>query len=340
MPRPPRTLRPNGIYHIYTRGVIKTPVFLDDQDRHRFLRYLEKCVDRYGIEVRCYCLMTNHIHLLIQTPTPNLSEAMHYLFGAYASYFNGRHERSGHVFESRYFSPIVEPGWVEAELSRYIHLNPVVAGMVTHPGLYAWSSYRYFVQEGDRPGWLNPGHILGCGGGTPSSAKLYEEFVEGHANDSAEDAEKFERRVAIGTEAFRRRFEEPDLEPRSAGEQADRTWSRLGIEDDPGTVLLRISKQLGVSPDALRSRAHRDRRERVAAAHLLRILTGWPQKKIGLLLGDRSERTVARLLDEARVLLSENAEFRRWIASCLSKLSASSPNPLWGICLGQDKCQT
>ncbi|MBL0701122.1 MAG: transposase [Desulfosarcina sp.] len=135
--------------------------------------------ERYGALVHVFCLMTNHYHILMETPSGNLSQIMQHINGAYTTYFNARHQRSGHLFQGRYKAILVDIDGYAKELSRYIHLNPVRAGMVDIPEQYPWSSYQYYIGMETSPGWLAINFILGCFGKNDSdSQKGYRIFVE------------------------------------------------------------------------------------------------------------------------------------------------------------------
>jgi REP-associated tyrosine transposase len=127
--RPLRIQYPGAFYHITSRGNERKAIFGTDQDRKRFLSYLQSAHERYGAILHVYCLMSNHYHLLLETPRGNLSEILHHLNGAYTTYFNLKMHRSGHLFQGRYRAILVEKDAYCQELSRYIHLNPLRAGI-------------------------------------------------------------------------------------------------------------------------------------------------------------------------------------------------------------------
>ena len=129
MARPLRIEYPGAFYHITARGNEKKPIFLTDEDRKKFLSLLESAVERYKAMVHCYVLVDNHYHLLLETPQANLSAVVHYINGSYTSYFNNKHDRCGHLFQGRYKAILVDKDTYAVELSRYIHLNPVRAGL-------------------------------------------------------------------------------------------------------------------------------------------------------------------------------------------------------------------
>ena len=128
-----------------TRGVRKLPLFHDDRDRERFLKLLEITRQRYGWELHGYVLMTNHFHLLLSTPEPNISAGMQYLNGRYCAWFNWRHGYEGHVVERRFFSVLIESERHLFATAQYIVLNPVRAGLCRFARDWKWSSYRATV---------------------------------------------------------------------------------------------------------------------------------------------------------------------------------------------------
>ena len=123
--------------------------------------------------------MSNHYHLLLETPAGNLAEIMRHLNGAYTTYFNVKRKRSGHLLQGRYKAILVEADEYATELSRYIHLNPVNAGMVVRPEEYQWSSYRSYIGDAASPAWLKTDFILGYfSQKTVVAGKKYRLFVE------------------------------------------------------------------------------------------------------------------------------------------------------------------
>jgi putative transposase len=177
MARPLRIEFSGAFYHVTARGNEKKEIFRSRTDRERFLSYLESATQRYGVVIHTYCLMTNHYHLLIETPRGKLSDIMRYVNGAYTTYFNVKRKRSGHLFQGRYKSIVVDADEYALELSRYIHLNPVRAGMVAKPEDHQWSSYRMYAGISVAPVWLNTGFIL-SGFGEKLREKKYRMFVE------------------------------------------------------------------------------------------------------------------------------------------------------------------
>ncbi len=142
MSRPLRIEFAGALYHVTLRGNGRKPIFRNDQDRLSFLEVLHKVNQRCHWFCHAYCLMTNHYHLIIETPEGNLSRGMRQLNGVYTMYFNRRHRTVGHVFQGRYKAILVEKESYLLEVCRYVVLNPVRAGLVERPEGWSWSSYR------------------------------------------------------------------------------------------------------------------------------------------------------------------------------------------------------
>jgi REP element-mobilizing transposase RayT len=178
---------PGAYYHVTARGNERKEVFKSEKDREKFLSYLESAVVRYGAAIHAYCLMSNHYHLLLETPCGNLSQVMQHINGAYTNYFNAKRKRSGHLFQGRYKAILVEADAYAMELSRYIHLNPVRVGINAVPEDYRWSSYRDYVGLRQVPSWLTTAFILGLFGAANEAAqKKYRQFVEDVAGKELE----------------------------------------------------------------------------------------------------------------------------------------------------------
>ncbi|HEV2813148.1 MAG TPA: transposase [Solirubrobacteraceae bacterium] len=170
MPRKPRELVAGGVYHVYARGNNRQSIFLDDLDRRAYLRHIEHVVLKRAWLCLAYCLMPNHVHLLVETPQPDLAVGMHWLHGAYARRFNRRHRRVGHLFQGRYGAVRIEDDaqlWMTAA---YIARNPVAAGHCREPEDWEWSSHAA-TANADAPPWLAANRLLeylqGAAGGDP-----------------------------------------------------------------------------------------------------------------------------------------------------------------------------
>lgn len=178
MARPLRIEFEGAVYHVTSRGNARSDIYLSDDDREMFLEVLAHVVDRFGWVCHAYCLMSNHYHLMIETPQANLSRGMRQLNGMYTQRFNREHGRSGHVFQGRFKSIVVDKEAYLLELSRYIVRNPVAAGMVKDVGEWPWSSYRETAGESKQPVFLHTDWLLSQFGRTKARARAaYKDFV-------------------------------------------------------------------------------------------------------------------------------------------------------------------
>ena len=178
MARPLRIELPGGTFHITSRGNEQRPIYRDDEDRLIFLKILQETVGRFGWIVTAWVLMTNHFHLVIQTPEPNLSRGMQWFLGKYVGVFNRRYRRCGHLFQGRFKSILLEKERYMSNVLRYVVLNPVRAGIVDSPEEYEWSSYRATAGLDEAPGWLDTAAALESFGGASDLARAaYRQFV-------------------------------------------------------------------------------------------------------------------------------------------------------------------
>ena len=185
MTRPLRIEYPGAVYHVTTRGNEKKAIFKDDQDRENFLNTLQHVNNRrYNWLCHAYCLMTNHYHLLIETPDANLSLGMRQLNGVYTQLFNKRHKRTGHLFRGRFKGILIQKDSHLLEVCRYVVLNPLRAGIVESPDQWKWSSYRATAGKEKPHPSLTTEWVLGQFSGRKNKAEQeYRQFVKWGINE-------------------------------------------------------------------------------------------------------------------------------------------------------------
>lgn len=145
MPRQKRRQSSTGIYHVMLRGIDRRNIFLDDQDRETFLSYLAKTKEKSAYTIYGYCLMDNHVHLLIKEGSEPIGESMKRITVGYVQWHNNKYCRTGHLFQNRYKSEVIENDRAFLTVLRYIHQNPLKAGLVKDISTYKWSSFRHYA---------------------------------------------------------------------------------------------------------------------------------------------------------------------------------------------------
>lgn len=166
MARKLRIQYPGAIYHVMNRGDHSEDIFRDDSDRDRFVRTLQECCEKTAWQVHTFCLMSNHFHLVVETPNANLVAGMKWLLGTYTKRFNGRYKVFGHLFSGRYKALLVDgsgTGYLKTACD-YVHLNPVRAGLLKPQEplqRFRWSSYPLYVDDHPKPAWLRIDRLLG-----------------------------------------------------------------------------------------------------------------------------------------------------------------------------------
>ncbi len=175
MGRKRRAWFPGAKYHITSRGNRKSTLFYDDEDRMKYLSFLQETMVRFPFTLNTFCLMTNHTHLQIETSDTSPTIIMSHLNTKFAKYFNKKYDFTGHVFEKRYGAELLDSLDYEFDVSKYIHLNPLKAGLVDQLEDYSWSSYNAYV-NGEVNELVDTQYLLSYFP-TPAS-KHYEEYIK------------------------------------------------------------------------------------------------------------------------------------------------------------------
>ena len=281
MARPLRIDIPDGVYHVTSRGLERRNIVRDDRDRRKWLSLLARTAVRRDWRVLAWALMDNHFHLFLRTPHGDLSGGMHDLNSGYVTVFNGRHERSGPLFQGRFNQVLVESGYHYWELSRYVHLNPVRAGIVLDPVDYPWSSCRDYFGSRAAPRWLAWEEVLCLHGRTVRAAREeYRRFLAAGIDSSPPSPlAGVVASTLLGSKGFVDQM---------------KLWlqDRLPDRDVPAARELRkhvtmaqieeaVCQVLAVSAKSLRARGKHGNDARAAALYLCRHLTPVPVRGIG-----------------------------------------------------------
>lgn len=185
MSRPQRIEFENAYYHVMNRGSGHRDIFDDANDREQFLITVTEAHKRFGIEIHAYCLMSNHYHLLIKTPEGNLGRAMRHINGVFTQRFNRANATDGPLFRGRYKAILVDSDAYLLHLSKYIHLNPLAAGVVNDLEQYPWSSYSAYIDKVSPPSWLVRSEVYGQISESANKADHYRLFMEDNSLNDA-----------------------------------------------------------------------------------------------------------------------------------------------------------
>ena len=241
---------PGALYHILSRGNDRRDIFHSDNDRHLFLDLLGDLSERFNIEVYAYVLMGNHYHLLLKTVDANLSSGMQWFGTSFARKFNLNNHTSGHLFQGRFKSIIVENDAYLLRLSCYIHRNPVRAGIVERLADYPWSSYRFYAYKKKPPDWLKTGPILNQLSGEDRT-KAYRNKVQQYSDEEGNLWEDVRHGLIYGGQDFVER-----IKTRFLGDQKDAELpqhNRLFRSFDPELLLNKAAKALDFDLEAARN---------------------------------------------------------------------------------------
>ena len=293
MARPLRIQFAGALYHVMSRGNERRPIVRDDIDRHKRLDWLRRTVEIYGWRLHAFALMTNHEHLFVETPEPNLSAGMQYLGGSYTGYFNWRHGRSGHLFQGRFKGHLVESEGYFRQVSRYIHLNPVRAGMVTRPRDYPWSSYPGYARARRAVAWVSYDRVLTeFGRDLAGARRAYGRFVRAGVDDPPPSP--FAKTVGgllLGSGAFVTRVRRMlhDRPDDAAVPQLRRLQPRPALR----RIVEEVANHFGHDPDDWRCGRRVNDASRALAAYMARRDFGYSASQVAAALGYRSHGAVS-----------------------------------------------
>jgi len=319
MARPLRLEYEGAFYHVTSRGNERKKIFFTETDHLKFLDYLKEAKKKYGILLHGYVLMTNHYHLLIETPEANLSKVMHYLNGAYTTYVNIKKKRNGHLFQGRYKAIIVDRDSYLGELSRYIHLNPVRAGLVNKPEDYPYSSYRAYISAKVNDMITTDLVLRMVGAGKSDSRERYRAFVEaGDGRDPESPTAKIYGGMILGGSSFVKEtlkklkdeyWGKAEISHRRALQTADRS------ED----VMALVAKRYNVTVDDVMT--GRNPEAKKVAIFLLKKHTGMTNAAIGKQFGGVSYSAVTKTCRRLEEDTKKSRNLRAMIAHIDRELS-------------------
>ena len=323
MARPLRIAYPNAYYHVTCRGNDRRAIFKDDRDRKVFLEKLRTSLEVYRVKLHAYVLMSNHFHLLVETPSGNLSDFMRHFNISYTGAFNRRHNRMGHLYQGRYRAILIDKDNYLLELSRYVHVNPVrvwssqegnIREQIRYLEKYPWSSLGGYLYSERKQSWVSYETVLNYVGG---NRKRYREFVaEGIRKGYATPWEKLQGQVVLGEEEF---VERVKSKIKTRGSKREQPAVRRFEATELKTVLREVTRYFRLEQEKLTGRRTGHRNERAVAMELMYRYGGVSQAEIGRVLGNLDYTAVSR----ERKRLRERDEKDKTLKTALAKIEAS-----------------
>lgn len=299
MSRPLRIQYPDAWYHVMNRGRHGEAIYIDEQDYSAFIELLQETCAMWKIRIAAYCLMTNHYHLLIQTPKANLDRCMRHINGIYTQRFNREHHLDGQLFRGRYKSVLIDADNYLLEVVRYIHKNPVRAGIVKNPREYRWSSHRAYLSESDSWKWLSRDFVLGMIDRKKSNQRnTYLDFIkQGESEEIQEFYEKKNLPSILGTDVFIAKIKALFSKAKRHREIPQSRYLEPSIKD----IKEIISKAYKADIKSLsRSRRGISNEVRDVAIYLARLHTGKKLEEIGKEFAISSYSTVSSIIVKIR----------------------------------------
>lgn len=308
MPRSSRIDVANGLHHVTQRGLDRTNIVINDDDRSHWWRLFDRVAIRCRWRIFAVALLDNHFHIYLRTPDPNLSDGMRDLNGGYASLFNQLHEREGPLYQGRFKSVLVENDSHSWELSRYVHLNPYRAGLVSDPFQYRWSSYRFYLDSSRPPDWLDWRTVLAEFAGTEAGARLaYKKFVEGGmTNPPPNPLQAAHETGILGSPEFVRKCQE---------------WLTPTIVAAPtlDEIITTVCDEFATTLESMATRGQHNHTARDAAVLLCRELLSESLETIAARFGRVSRSSISEIAKRAREREKTDATFRKQLEAIRDK---------------------
>lgn len=314
MARPLRIEYPGAFYHVINRGNNQEKIFKNNRDKEKFLEYLEKANERFSIIIHTYCLMSNHFHLLVETPEPNLSVAMQWINVSYATYFNRKRGRHGHLFQGRFKAILIDADKYLKHLSRYIHLNPVRAKIVINPAEYNWSSYPAFIGKQTKPHFLETDWLLSIfGKNRKESKRNYKDFVEGADIKTLENPNRQAiQGFILGESDFVNWVKEAFLSGRQDEKEIPQLM-KLKPKIPLKTVVNSVCEEFYCTEEQIITKGRKKNKAREVAIYLARDMSGMSCKDLGNNFGGVSGALITIMYNRIAAEAAQNRRFKRRI---------------------------
>ncbi len=310
MSRPLRIQYPNAWYHVMNRGRRGEAVFQSKDDYQRFVDILHEAIELFSLRISAYCLMTNHYHLLVQTPDANLSRCMRHINGVYTQRFNAQYEYDGPLFRGRYKAILVGEDSYLLQLVRYIHKNPLRAGIVDTLELYEWSSHRGYLSKAKRCNWLHKQFILSMfAKNSKHRLQRYRSFMAEDEDETFLNRMDLKRLPAVlGDNNFINTIKEKFFEQKRHIEVPE----SKRLAPDTNDIIKAVCDLYGMEKAQLHAAKRGTVNEaRNMAIYLLRYLRGDSLTTIGKVFDIQSYSTVSTIIERFKVRMQTERKLIR-----------------------------
>ena len=325
MTRPLRIDYPHAYYHVTCRGNEQKAIYRDDQDRSVFLEKLKSSLAIYSVRLHGYVLMSDHFHLILETPKANLSEFMRHFNVSYTGFYNRRHRRVGHLYQGRFKAIVVEADSYLLGLSRYVHLNPVRIGSMQrrdykeklkHLQQYGRSSLEGYLSYGKRQPWVVYDEVLGYVGG---SRKRYARYVEeGLQEGYGTPWEDLKGQVILGEEGFWERVR--GKWRKGKGSVKEQPSLRVLQKIEAEEVLRKVAAYFKLKAEEVRKKRSGYRDQRGLVMEMMYRYSGINQGEIGRSMGGIDYTTVSHERKRIRERMVWDSRLRGWSEDVESRL--------------------
>jgi len=324
MARPLRIEYANAWYHILNRGRRGELIFADTYDYIGFIDLLIDTSEQWNLSVAAYCLMPNHYHLLVQTPDGNISRCMRHIDGVYTQRFNRRHECDGSLFRGRYKSILIEADSYLLTLVRYIHRNPLKAGLTGRLSGYRWSSHRGYLSRAEKWKWLHKNFVLSMlSKNKKEQIKSYRQFISAEDDKVDEISKVLERKKwpsVIGTPNFIDKVKERFF-PEKANDEVPQSRE---LAPTPAQIKMAVCKHFQINIDELLASKRGVLNEpRNVAIYLNRRLRGDSLKQIAEQFRIKKYSSVSSVIERIKAAIENDRRLRSRIEKLVSGLNKS-----------------
>lgn len=329
MARPLRIEYDGAWYHVMNRGQSRKNIFYTDHDKVFFLSLLSDIVTAFGIQIHAFSLMENHYHLLIHTPQAGLSRPMRHLNGLYTQYFNQKHAKDGSLFRGRYKAILIDTDGYLTELARYIHCNPVKAGLSKNPAAHPWTSHRHYLRPDIRFSWLSTDEILKRFGTHRQKAiKLFDRFVSTDSWEIFDEIERPKLRI-LGSNGFKTWVIENFVKKsHKLSPEIPKKEKHIELPVTVRQILKGLAFCYDIEiPQMRQCHAGKKNEARAVAIYLLRRQKGLSHQQIAQWLNIRNQNTLAQTLFRIKQRINTDKKFYKKIrqieAAVLSQSQAN-----------------